>query len=63
MLMEGPQVPFARDKNGCFTKQELPPSPKGMEILIQMPDLGGMGYGTSGEQTLYYSFLVLTMWV
>ena len=48
--MKGPPVPFTRDKkNDWFIKQNFPQAPKGMETIRT----------SSGNQTLYYSFLVL----
>lgn len=41
----------------ALLSRNFPPAPKGTEILIEMPDLGKRT--SSGEHTLYSSFLVL----
>ena len=56
MLMVRPEVLLARDKNDHFISRNFPQAPMGMDTFIQKP---GLGKRTSGEQTLYYSFLVL----
>lgn len=60
MLMDGPQVPLARDKKNALSGGNFPQAPQGRETLIQMPDLGKGFMGGRADDILH--FLSLTIW-
>ena len=62
LLMEGSQVPRARDRNvSLFSKQKLFSNPQGNRDLSKCLTLGkGLSWG---DQTLHFRILQLLVWL